>query len=278
MGRFLERLSANETFVGGNDSLGGVPIADVLAESGMDFACLDTMFCAFDWGQAQAWARAGLARGMDPVIRLPAFPWGDRSDNHAMAEVGRAFGIGMNGVCLSINTPEEVQSLVEVSRTWQKNIHVHPFSQASFESYAAANAGQNVFIPLVESKTSIEALDEILAVDGLRAVWIGLSDLSRMMGVPFEYEHPRVWDFVERAVRTGEKHGVAICANPGYEYSRDVRTLRSRIGRMRDHGIRGIWLQNTGFLVQWLYRSILDNVPDYLDAAEADAFQVGRSA
>ena len=256
-GKFIQKLDSGEPFLGGNDSLGGIPIADVLATAGLDFACLDTMFCAFDWQSAQAWARAALAGGMDPVIRLPSFPWIDGSDDHVFAEAARAFGIGMNGVCLSLNTPDQVARLVEISRAWQKNIHVHPFNETTFEAYKMQTAHSNVAIPLLESETAIQAFDEIMAVEGLRAACIGLSDLSRVMGVPFQYEHPKVWDFVERAVNLGDRHGVAICANPGYEFSRDLTTLHARIGRMHEHGIRGIWLQNTGYLVQWLYRRIV---------------------
>jgi 2-keto-3-deoxy-L-rhamnonate aldolase RhmA len=259
MGRLLEKLASGERIAGTNDSIGGLPMAEVLAVAGLDFACLDTMFCAFDWSQIQAWSRGALMYGMDPVVRLPAHPWVGGEDQHILAEVGRAFGIGLTGVCVSVNTPEEVGRLLDVSHTWHKNLHLHHFENftENYDAYATSNADSNVLIPLIESHESIEKVDRILKVDGLRAVWLGLSDVSRMLDVPLQYEHQKVWDFIDRAVEAAEGTGVAILANAGYEASTNVEALRERADRLFSHGIRGLWLQNTGYVVQWLYRTVL---------------------
>jgi citrate lyase beta subunit len=112
-------------------------------------------------------------------------------------------------------------------------------------------------MPLIESEAGMANVDQILALDGLRVVWLGLSDISRMLGHPFDYEHEEVWAFIDQTVATARKNGVVVCANAGYEFSREVPTLRERIDRMKEHGMAGIMLQNTGYMVQWMYRSIL---------------------
>jgi staphyloferrin B biosynthesis citrate synthase len=262
MGRLLDKLATGDRLFGTNDSLGGLPIAEVLAVSGFDFACLDTMFCAFDWSQMQTWSRGALAYGMDPVVRLPAHPWHGSEDQHIAAEVGRAFGIGMNGVVVSVNSASEVARLIEVSQTWHKNLHLHRFDNftENYEAYAASNTSSNVLIPLIESHESIDHVEEILKVDGLRAVWLGLSDVSRMLDVPLQYEHPKVWSFIDRTVEAAEGTGVAILCNAGYKASTNAEALRDRARDLFSHGVRGIWFQNTGFVLQWLYRSVLSAV------------------
>jgi 4-hydroxy-2-oxoheptanedioate aldolase len=257
MGRFLDKLNNGDDFVGTLDSLGGSQLAEVMAESGFDLACLDTMFCAFDWEHLYNWSRASLNRGMDPMVRLPSHPWGGAPDSHVPAQVARAFGIGMTGVVVSLNTVAQTEELLEVSRTWHKNLHLHPFTKDSFEDYAARTAASNVLMPLIESEAGIENIDGILALEGLRVVWLGLSDISRMLGHPFDYEHDEVWDFIDHTTAKAAASGVMVCANAGYEFSRDIPTLHERIERMRSHGLRGIMLQNTGYMVQWMYRSIL---------------------
>jgi 2-keto-3-deoxy-L-rhamnonate aldolase RhmA len=229
-----------------------------MAESGFDLACLDTMFSAFDWEHVFHWSRACLARGMDPLPRLPSHPWGATSDSHVPAQVARAFGIGLSGVVVSLNTAAETEELLEVSRTWHKNLHLHPFTKDTFADYARRTAASNVLMPLIESERGIAEIDEILGLDGLRVIWLGLSDISRMLGHAFDYEHRDVWDFIDATVASARRHGVAIAANVGYEFSREVPVLQERIARMREHGITGIMLQNTGYMVQWMYRTILD--------------------
>jgi 2-keto-3-deoxy-L-rhamnonate aldolase RhmA len=257
VGRFLDKLANGESYFGTLDSLGGPQLAEVLGESGFDMACLDTMFCAFDWQEIFHWSRACLHRGLDPVVRLPSHPWGGASDSHVPAQVGRAFGIGLNGVCVSLNTPDEIADVLEVSRAWHKNLHLHPFKRDSFDEYARATATTNVVIPLIESQQGIDNIAQIMELDGLRVVWLGLSDISRILGHPFDYEAPAVWRFINHAVELGCEHGVAISANVGYEFSRDLATLAKRIEGMRAHGIQGIMLQNTGYMVQWMYRSVI---------------------
>lgn len=262
MGRLLTKLATGERIFGTNDSLGGLPMAETLAVAGLDFACLDTMFCAFDWSQMQTWSRGALAYGMDPVVRLPAHPWHGGEDQHIAAEVGRAFGIGMNGVVVSVNSASEVGRLIEVSQTWHKNLHLHRFDNftENYTAYAESNTSTNVLIPLVESHDSIDHIEEILKVDGLKAVWLGLSDVSRMLDVPLQYDHPKVWNFIDRAVAAAEGTSVAILCNAGYKASTDPDALRQRAQELFGHGVRGIWFQNTGFVLQWLYRKVLSGV------------------
>lgn len=258
MGRLLDKLASGDRIIGTNDSLGGLPLAEVLATAGLDFACIDTMFCAFDWEHLQAWSRAALLYGMDPLMRVPAHPWSGSPDSHLAAQVARAFGIGMNGVYVSLNTPSEVRELLEVSRQWHKNLHLHLFTRETFETYAAVTSQENLLVPLIESQQAVDNLPDILALEGLRAIGLGMSDLSRVLGVPFNYEDSRLWDLVDETVKVATERGVAVIANPGYESSRDLRALQDRISQLYAHGIRGVKLQNSGYMVQWLYRSILE--------------------
>ncbi|MDN4610450.1 HpcH/HpaI aldolase family protein [Arthrobacter burdickii] len=64
----------------------------------------------------------------------------------------------------------------------------------------------------IESATAVDAVEDILAVDGVDAIFVGPSDLAASMGLLGQQEHPDVRAAVERclvaAVRAGKPAGV----------------------------------------------------------------------
>jgi 2-keto-3-deoxy-L-rhamnonate aldolase RhmA len=62
----------------------------------------------------------------------------------------------------------------------------------------------------VESQRAIDALDRILQVDGIDAIVIGPLDLSIDLGVPGQFEHPRVVSAMEQITDIGLAHRVAV--------------------------------------------------------------------
>jgi 2-keto-3-deoxy-L-rhamnonate aldolase RhmA len=58
-----------------------------------------------------------------------------------------------------------------------------------------------------ESAEAIENADAIFAVDGVDMVLFGTNDLTADMGIPGDYEHPRVREAYVRAIAAAKKHG-----------------------------------------------------------------------
>ena len=56
----------------------------------------------------------------------------------------------------------------------------------------------------VESKKGVENISEILAVEGLDGVGIGLTDLSQSLGVPGQRDYPLVQKSIETILDTAE--------------------------------------------------------------------------
>ena len=103
----------------------------------------------------------------------------------------------------------------------------------------------------------MERIDDILAIPGLQAISLGMTDISRMLGHPFEYEHPDVEVFVSSTLAKAAERSVVVGANVGYTYSRSIDDMVARIRRMEAQGCKFIWLQNNGFVIQWIYRSLV---------------------
>jgi 2-dehydro-3-deoxyglucarate aldolase/4-hydroxy-2-oxoheptanedioate aldolase len=60
----------------------------------------------------------------------------------------------------------------------------------------------------IETARGLEACDEILSVPGVDALMVGPADLSISLGVPGEFQHPKLVDAMERLIDSCRRHGV----------------------------------------------------------------------
>lgn len=257
MSRFHDKIARGQVPIGSMDTMASARLVEVMAYAGLDMILIDQMFCPADWQDIHEIVRSARNYNMDTLVRVAGFPWLDRTDHRMAVDAMRALGVGATGVMVSCATVEEVEQLVEVGKDWHRDIHIHAFGDEDFSVYAEHVAAEGVVMPLIESTTAMERIDEILAIPGLKAISLGMTDISRMLGHPFEYEHPEVEAFVGSTLATAEKHRVVVGANVGYTYSRAPEAMTDRIGRMVGQGFRFIWLQNNGFVIQWMYRSLV---------------------
>jgi 4-hydroxy-2-oxoheptanedioate aldolase len=71
--------------------------------------------------------------------------------------------------------------------------------------------GELIVILMIENLEGIDNLDAILTeVPGVGLILIGEGDLSQELGVPRQYEHPRVLDEMARVREVCARHGVAV--------------------------------------------------------------------
>ncbi|MCX7139289.1 MAG: aldolase/citrate lyase family protein, partial [Proteobacteria bacterium] len=75
-----------------------------------------------------------------------------------------------------------------------------------------------LLLPLIESLGALEALDDILAIDGISGVFIGCTDLAEVLGHPLDYLHPEVLAAVEKACKLAKTRGKIVLANTGYAF------------------------------------------------------------
>ncbi len=79
-------------------------------------------------------------------------------------------------------------------------------SPPATEHYRVLNAATMVIVQF-ESAEAIERADEIFAVEGVDMALFGTNDLTADMGIPGDYENPRVRDAYARAIAAARKHG-----------------------------------------------------------------------
>jgi 4-hydroxy-2-oxoheptanedioate aldolase len=264
MSRIFERLERDEPAIGTFVHTHGPEWVELLAEVGLDHVCLDFMLTSLDWNEAANMIRAGERYGLDSIIRLQAYPWASgASDTHVPSDTLRALSIGATGVMASVNTPEQVEAMIRPASDWHRRIHLQgllhlePLAPEDYDALVESIRNDSLVFPLIESLEALQRLDEILAVENLRAIFLGMGDLSRELGHPSDDQHPEMRELVRTVVRRGEDRGVMVFANT---LGSTPDRIRSGIDQLVDAGVRVIWIAYPTIAVETFYRGILQPI------------------
>jgi 4-hydroxy-2-oxoheptanedioate aldolase len=84
------------------------------------------------------------------------------------------------------------------------------YSGVPFTSLTAKDAAQPLVVLQVEARLATSDLGSILAIDGLDVVFIGPYDLSTSLGLPGQFDHPKVREAISEIVNRAGERGVAV--------------------------------------------------------------------
>lgn len=205
--------SARERLARGELSLGvgvrhsrTVDIARVMATAGFDWLFLDLEHSAMPLDTASQIACAALDAGIAPIVRVPV---------GAFTMATRALDTGALGIVMPhIDTAAEARAVVERLRfpplghrsvggvAPQLRFRDIPLREAS----PLLNAATLVVV-MLETPTAVANAEAIAAVDGIDVLMIGTNDLTAEMGIPAEFDHPRVAEAYERVVAAAHGRG-----------------------------------------------------------------------
>ena len=174
-----DRWKAGETTIGGWCFLGGATVAEAVGAVGFDYVGIDMQHGTIPYGEMVNMVRAIDLGPSAPVVRAP---WNDPSI------LGRILDAGAMGVIVPmINSAGDARRAVDACR-------YAPDGSRSFgpvrvglregPDYLKRANEEIAVLPMIETVEALEALDDILAVDGLDGVYVGIFDLSLAMGLP----------------------------------------------------------------------------------------------
>jgi 4-hydroxy-2-oxoheptanedioate aldolase len=151
--------------------------AEIMANQGYDYICIDMQHGMIDYQTAVTMLQAISTTDATPFVRVP---WNEPGIIMKMLDAG-AMGV----VIPMVNTVEEAKAAVGACR-------YAPDGYRSFGPVRASiYAGSDYFkhsndevacIPMIETTTALENLDDILEVPGINAVYVGPADLSITLG------------------------------------------------------------------------------------------------
>jgi 4-hydroxy-2-oxoheptanedioate aldolase len=151
--------------------------AELMARVGFDYVCIDMQHGLIDYQVAVGMLQAIGATDTVPFVRVP---WND------FATINKVLDAGAHGVIVPmVNSPEEARAAVSACRYPPDGERSFGPARAAFSAgpdyFAGANAGVTC-IPMVETRQAVERIDDILAVPGIDAVYVGPNDLSLTLG------------------------------------------------------------------------------------------------
>ncbi|MDP8990370.1 MAG: aldolase/citrate lyase family protein, partial [Acidobacteriota bacterium] len=200
----------------------------ILAAAGLAWTYLDSEHGAFDLETLQDLIRAANDAGLCPIVRVADLQY---------ALVARALDCGAQGVLFPrVESPELLEQAINWTRFPPEGVRgfglqpTHLGYEAATMPEIIEHRNANTMVVLqIETRTALDRIDELLSVRNIDAVMIGPADLSVSLGVPGQFEHPKLVEAIEKIRDACNRHGIA----PGLH----MRSLKL-IQYWRDHGLR----------------------------------------
>lgn len=82
-----------------------------------------------------------------------------------------------------------------------------PYLSMPIDDYTQTANEQTVIIVQIETATALENVEEIAQIGGVDIIMMGPGDLSLQLGVPGQFEHPKILDATRRIADAANRHG-----------------------------------------------------------------------
>lgn len=255
-----EKWRKGQAAIGGWCSIPATTTAEVMAQQGFDWLCIDTQHGLIDYTNALPMLTAiSTSATTMPFVRVP---WSEPSIIMKYLDAG-AYGL----IVPMIETKADAERVVWAAR-------YAPLGQRSVGPARAVVYAGNDYLDhandeiaiavMIETPKALDNLDEIASVEGIDALYIGPADLSQSLGLGPRYnaDNPKHAEAVTRVREVAEKHGKV----PGIHTSGSALT-----NRYIQEGFKMILLTADAAGVALNARNELNAIKDTLAAANGAA-------
>lgn len=233
----LAKWRAGQQTIGAWLSLANTHSAEMLANAGFDWICVDLQHGLIDYGDLRHMLPAISTTATTPIVRV--------SGNHP-AEIMKVLDAGAMGVIVPmVNNRAEAEAAIAATRyPPQGGRSFGPTRAALYggRGYAQEANDEVACIVMIETEEGIAKVDEIVSTPGLGGVYIGPADLALALGLPArgDTDDPKHIATVERIRDACKAAGVPVGIHTGgLDYTRrrleagfDFVTLGSDAGFM----------------------------------------------
>lgn len=184
-------------------------IGAILKSAGSDFAFFDMEHSGFSFETAKAALRALHDAGIATLLRPPS---------DATHHVSRACDVGAQGIVPPMmSNAAQARAVIDAINYPPTGTRGAAFGIAHddycpapvAEAIASANA-RTSFVALIETAEGVANVEEIAALPGCDALWIGHFDLSNSLGIPGDFQSATFTDAVARVMAAGKRAGKSI--------------------------------------------------------------------
>jgi len=198
-----EKIREGKAVIGTFVELGHPDVTNILSHAGFDWLLIDGEHSPIGFETMERLLMAMDGSGCTPIVRPQ---WNDP------VIIKRVLDIGAHGVLVPwVNSREEAEAAVQACRYPPDGIRGWgPRRAERFDPDYRATANDEMLVSVqIETQKAIDNLEEITAVEGVDALYIGPYDLSNNLGfgVPPAFDNPRFLGALEHVLAVAEDYG-----------------------------------------------------------------------
>lgn len=175
-------------------------VVDVVARTGVDFIVIDLEHGTMSWETAEDMVRAAHLHNCQPIIRV-----GDDQENTIL----HALETGCEAIMVPhVSTVDAAKAIVKAARYaplggrgLSPYTRCHNYNHVGLAESLQEHAKDTFVGILVEGQKGIDNLPEIVKVEGIDLVYLGMYDISQSVGLPGQLEHPDVMKQLEKCLK-----------------------------------------------------------------------------
>jgi 2-dehydro-3-deoxyglucarate aldolase/4-hydroxy-2-oxoheptanedioate aldolase len=196
-------------------------IIPLLANSGLDFAIVDTEHGPFSYADIQDLVLVAKNTDFTVLVRPPGSDY---------ISIARALDNGAQGLMVPrVETPEEVQQIISAckypptgNRGYGPGGIITDFQAGASQAEKMETINSETLLILqIENRTAVEQIEEMVAPPAVDGVIIGPADLSVSLGMPGDLQNSEMVAAIDRVVAACQARGI-----PSGIHVRDLDLLR----------------------------------------------------
>jgi len=205
-------LNSSKSVYGILNSVPDPMIVEMIVNAGYDFVILDMEHLPHNEPLLKQCIQLAVSSDCAALVRIAGAD---------CKQIGRVLDMGAAGIV--VPQAENIELLRAISKSMyfppkgKRGISggsVTGFGKLALADYISLANQQLLLIPMIESIAGIEAIDDILAVDGVSMIMEGALDLALNMGLGPKPTHPDVQQALHYLAQRCQQHGIPFCANP----------------------------------------------------------------
>ncbi|MDP6457916.1 MAG: aldolase/citrate lyase family protein [Candidatus Bathyarchaeota archaeon] len=199
------KLKAGKPSIGTWITVGHPDVSMYLADLGFDWLVCDMEHGPFG-PETYHFMVQTMLYNRENCLPMARIPWND------LIWAKKAMDAGATGLVIPrVETAEMAQETVRIMKYPPKGERGAGPRLAAFQDpdYFTTVNEESLVVVMIETQRGLDNIDEIFAVEGVDACFVGPSDFTLDMGIHRQYTHPRFTDALDRIIRAGEEYGVA---------------------------------------------------------------------
>jgi 2-keto-3-deoxy-L-rhamnonate aldolase RhmA len=215
MNKLRQKINNNEIPFGSFCALKDPAIIEILGYAEYDFAIIDLEHSTLDLSTVEHYIRAAKVAQITSIVRIP---------QNDFATILRVVEAGADGIMFPhVMSGVDAKKIVDMAkyppigkRGIDGSTRSAMYGNVPMEEHMKTQNSNVIVIGMIEDKEAVENLEEILQVDGLDYLFIGVADLSTSYNLPHQVTHPTVQNAIREIILKSNKAGVKVGV-PAYD-------------------------------------------------------------